>query len=145
MSGSTVFATMHIMRDGYTDKALIALQKALITPGVHRLQVNSLRQGRNQLFTLLASLNCYTSMACISTSFQTQTLRVNLYNQLAQAYRQEPSAYMLSCFIVDRFYYDFIWIELNERLAKQPWFNLVLQEFTETGIIECLPIVLLSL
>ena len=133
------------MRLAHTEHELIALQKALITPGVHAIQASSLRQGRKQLLTLLASLGCYTNMACITRSASVIPQATNIYTHLTHAYAQIPGEYTLSCFIGERFYYDFLWIELTERLEKQTWFEPMVRELTEGALIEALPVVLLSL
>src|ERR1700738_5332698 len=96
----TVRVKTYRLTSMHTEETIIALQKALMTPGVYRLQAPSLRQGRRHLLKLLASLAYYTNIACITSSARVPS-GTNLYAQLTHAYAQAPGAYNISCFITE--------------------------------------------
>lgn len=124
---------------------ILELQELFLTYGLHSIKIPTMPFGRDLVVRFLDSLQCYSNVACLSLS--TRPLRpgiVNLYDELALYGALAHSHTTLESFLLENFYYDFLWIEMSQELDESPWYWYLEQKLLDFNLIKTLPIVLLS-
>jgi len=116
-----------------SENDLIYLQDLFLTNGIHNLSSPSTNQARKVLYKILKSLNYYQDIASLSLS--DQALSNNVYdiytNLLINNFLSINSSNNLNIsnsenlinFFQDKFYFDFLWIELTEELEETDWYS----------------------
>jgi len=129
-----------------TENQVIALHKALLTPGFHNMQVNSIEEGRAILYTMLNALSYYSDLACLSLSDSALPSSVyDLSYHLTQGgYIDKACRTDLENFFLERFDNDFLWIEATQELMKEPWYLYLEQKIVELRIDQQIPIMIIS-
>lgn len=124
---------------------ILELQEIFLTYGFHSLVVPSLPFGRDLTIRFLDSLNCYSNIACLSLS--SRPLRssvINVYEELGFSGALVHSGTTIETFLLDQFYYDFLWIEMTQELDEAPWYWLFEQKLLEFNLFKALPIVIIQ-
>lgn len=124
---------------------IIELQELFLTYGLHSIKVPSLSFGRDLVIKFLDSLQCYSNVACLSLS--PRPLRpqfINLYEELGLSGALAHSHTGLETFLIDNFYYDFLWIEMSQELDEAPWYWYFEQKLLDFNLVKTLPILLLT-
>lgn len=135
--------SMKHIHQSISEYDILELQEIFLTYGLHSLKVPTLPFGRDLIIQLLDSLHCYSNVACLSLS--SRPLRpsmVDLYAELGLAGALAHSHTMLETFLIEHFYYDFLWIEMTQELDEAPWYWYFEQKLLDFNLIKTLPIII---
>ena len=106
----------HYIPFPYTEAAIITLHALCITPGIHHIEIESLEKGRTLLEAVLASLNYYTTIVCITTSEIAFTTGIyDCSHELAM----QPC---IERFFIEQFSFDCMVIEQSPSLTQADWY-----------------------
>lgn len=130
--------------DRLSDQQILAFQDLFLTPGIHHIDVESLADGRIFIHTFLGSFAANKHVACLTTcgEFLAPTI-IRLYDDLALAGSLSLSS-SLESFLLEEFYYDFVWVECTPELLATPWFWHFEQKLSDFNLDETLPILVVS-
>ena len=125
----------------FSERDIIRLQDAFLTPGFHNIKTYNRTSGRLLINALLKSLNYFHIIACLSTenkklSKETNNIYQNLNNNRSEGYIQD--------FILEELFCDFLWIEKTEELTSRPWFEEFKRNLVDFGIDKKIPIITVS-
>jgi len=125
--------------DQLSEQDIIELQDQFLTNGFHYITVETIEQGRKVIDTFLSSLNYYQDVGYLSLANQ-QTVNdaENIYRQLKADGCFESMRY--DEFFIERWHYDFMWIEAIEPLWHLSWFKKLYQQLVDGSFEESLPI-----
>jgi len=127
--------TCHSIPFPYTEQAIINLHALFITPGIHHIQIESLQKGRILLEALLASLNHYSAIVCITS------------NEIAFSSAIYDCSYELAMqpciesFLIEQFSFDCMVIEPSRSLIQAAWYAKVEQYLYTSTISLHVPII----
>lgn len=107
----------------YYEQDIIDLHNIFLTHGVHYITVVDLKQGRELVQTLLQSLHYYTNVACVTLDHEPLAESVcDVYAEMATQYSPVITNDIVEQYLLDRFYFDFMWIEASEQLLRSSWY-----------------------
>jgi len=130
------------MREPFSDSDILDLQDAFLNNGLHYIKVDDIRTGRSLVQLFLDSLNCYNNIACLSTSPESlNQSTTDLYSELIL---NADSSYELEEFFLEKFYYDFVWIEASEELANSFLSTELFKQMNKFKLDQLIPILVLS-
>jgi uncharacterized protein YjhX (UPF0386 family) len=133
-----------IIKKDLTQQDIIDLNDTLLTRGVHELTIHSFAEGRVILKKFLDSLNCYSAIACLTAdNFLLSDVADNLYNKMQEKQVLLYPEEKMHEFMLDHFYYDFLWIELTTALSQQTWFSFFVDALISFNFPTIMPIVVL--
>jgi hypothetical protein len=133
------------IQDALSEHEILAIQDQFLTNGFHYVQMPDMGSGRVLIETFLASLDCYHNVACLTLERERLPQTVtNLYQEIYMHALGSISSTHIEEYLVDHFYFDFLWIELSDVLCKQVWFEPLKQKLQDLGIAHALPIVQVS-
>jgi len=134
------------IRKQLSDYDILDLQDTFLSNGFHYIAVNDVAFGRDLVLRFLKSLNCYHENAVLSISAPTMDLSLtDVYYELAQGGYTDPKRDEdLNEFFIDRFYYDFIWIEACHELVDRPWFAEFFTKMVNFKIHQHIPVIIIS-
>ena len=131
-----------------SDKDILLFEEKFLSAGFQFLRVPSIEQGRQLITTFLDTLLVYHEIACMAPHInQTNNNRiVDLYEQLAESgYMSTLNSALLDAFFVHNFYYDFVWIELEDYTTKQQWFLQFIERLEQHNKNAKIPILIVCL
>lgn len=126
-----------------SEQDIIVVSDKFLTPGFHKIQVDSIEHGRNLIGTFLTSLNYYHDVAMLSLEDVNRSTPHNIYQSL-MVQEKVQSAYDFTEFLCNNFYHDFLWIEATPELAETVWFKELEYELFNLNFDKIIPIVILS-
>ena len=139
------FSSSKYINTPFSEYDILELQDTFLTNGLHRLKVPNLVIGRSVVSTFLESLNCYSKIACLTLSRAPLKPTIcNLYDELLFSDAMSFKSDALETFLLEEFYYDFLWIEATRNLIEAPWFFHLENKLIEFNLITTMPIVLFS-
>jgi hypothetical protein len=102
---------------------ILDLHDMFLTHGYHVVTVPSIEAGRELVGTCLASLSCFSSISCLSVqrTIQLPVSVVSLYEELL-SFSPTFSPDAIDAYLLERFYFDFCWIEYTPELVSAGWF-----------------------
>lgn len=129
----------------FSECDIIELHDTFLTNGLHMLTVRNLAMGRSVVSILLESLNCFSTVACLTLSRAPLKPTIcNLYDELifngALCLKDDA----LETFLLEEFYYDFLWIEATPALVESPWFLHFESTLIKFNLVTTMPIILFS-
>lgn len=128
----------------YCEQEIIDLHNMFLTNGVHYISVVDLKQGRELVQTFLTSLHCYTSIACLTLSHEQLADDVcDVYAELATEYSPIINGDIIEQYLLDRFYFDFLWIEASPQLLNTAWYPEFEDKLTSINLDCILPIIVI--
>jgi hypothetical protein len=117
---------------------ILSLQDVFLTYGFHDLRVVNPEMGRYLMRVFLNALGCYQNIACFTV------IDEPLAPEITDLY------YQVSCFpgtieefLLDTFYYDFVWIELSRELLADDVYGIFNQLLVRMKLHVRLPVVVL--
>ncbi|MCL4229634.1 hypothetical protein KJZ61_02995 [Candidatus Dependentiae bacterium] len=142
--GSAGMSQTSIISDDLTEDDIIILQEDFLVNGLHHIQVSDTSNGRSLIGMFLASLDCYHNVACLTADVVSDEQKIiDLLQDLREYARGRDITVCLDEFLVERFYYDFLWIECSEQLGKEIDLDIFIQKLGNLNFIETLPIMFL--
>lgn len=134
----------NMISNDLTEDDIIILQEGFLVNGLHHIQVPDTHNGRSLVGMFLESLDCYHNVACLTAGVVPDKHKITDLRQDLHEYAHGRD--LVACldeFLVERFYYDFLWIEHSDRLTKEIDPDAFLQKLDNLNLIETLPIMLL--
>lgn len=130
----------------FSEFDILNLQDSFLENGFHYFKVKNVFAGRTLINAFLQSLNFYHNVAALSLS--TEYLKedvVDIYNDLImEGYLTKNSNLALEDFFLEKFYYDFVWIEITKDFLSSPWATNCLEIIEKLNLDQILPILILS-
>ena len=130
-----------IITSPFSEKDILFLQSAFTVPGVHTITVSSVEQGRELMHQLLTSLDWYQDVAYLASS---DALPYKDATQVLTKIEQPITHESIAQFFIDEFYYDFLWIELNDSLLHEPWLHSFENQLSNFHIADMIPVIIVS-
>lgn len=143
LNSSIGISSYKVSNTQLNEQDIIVLSDKFLTPGFHKIQVDSIEHGRNLIETFLKSLNYYHDVAMLSVEDRIQNHHANIYTSL-MAQEKSQSAYDFTEFLCNNFYYDFLWIEATSELAETMWYKEFEYELFNLNFDKIIPIIILS-
>lgn len=106
-----------------SDQQIIELHIRFLTNGFQHIQVPTVNEGRELMNMLLASLDYYHTVSCLTES--DIQLSADIHDVLTHLIEGRYVPNNLDQFFLDNGDFDFMWLELTPNLLAQPW----LEEF----------------
>lgn len=146
-SVTCVVASLHkteLIQDQFIEQEILKLQENFLKNGFHYVQIPDAESGRMLIKTFLTSLGCYHNVAHLTLDQMAQMCAVtDLYGELVAYAGEHSMVERLDEFMVEQFFYDFLWIELSEQLSQKQWFEVFKRKLIDLHIVDTLPIMLL--
>lgn len=129
----------------FVENEILYLHEIFLTNGIHSFNVKTIDLGRKIIYSILNSLQFYQNIACLTLSeISLNNDITNIYGILNDSnFLNDPNKDLVS-FFLDEFYYDFIWIEENNKLKKSEWYKLFNQYLIDLNFNRSIPIILIS-
>ena len=124
-----------------TEADILYLQTIFTNPGIHTLTISNIQAGRRMIMEQLEALQWYQEIGFLTADQSAQCLPAqNIVTKLNQPIDQEG----VETFFIDRFYYDFLWIEATEGLVNMPWVLLFERQLYNYHLNTMIPIIILT-
>ena len=110
----------HINRT-LSEDDILYLQDIFLTNGVHAIKVSNVATGRVLIYKLLQSLHYHHVVACL-TCAENPPLKRSIFDVYRAIMHHElgPDSYDdIEDFFIERFYADFLWVELSHESLKK--------------------------
>lgn len=113
--------TSRQVNENLTEHEILSLQDAFLINGFHSMHVSDQATGRVIIESILQSLPMYSHNACLTTdnSIDLPANIIDIYTTLFNEGLHEQS---IEEFFINEFYFDFVWIEMNDALCQASWF-----------------------
>ena len=100
--------------------------------------------GRVVVDVFLMSLNCFHTIGCLTMEKHQLPCNIqNIYQQLEQGDYLSQGADGIENFLVDAFYCDFLFIEMQPMLMSSRWFPVLQQKMIDLKLDQAIPIIYL--
>lgn len=128
----------------FSEHDIRIFEHKFLTPGMQFLRVPNMQQGRTLVATFLNTLLVYHEVGCVSQNpFLDDKIIHDIFDQLSNiGYISTLNKTLLDEFFTSQFYYDFVWIELDEILSMQQWFDQFMSGLDEFGIYHQIPVLI---
>ena len=125
---SIIVSSMHqhvFDHDSLTNNDILLLQEKFLSNGFQYIKVKNLNSGRLIINRFITSLRIYCDMAVVTNEeLEPKKNIYNIYNELLiGGYLNPFELGFMEEFFVEEFYFDFLWIEANEKLLKSSWYQ----------------------
>jgi hypothetical protein len=128
----------------FSELEILQLQDLFLIYGCHYLTVPTMAYGRAIISLFLESLR-FSRVGCLTTSSSAlPSFVAGLHDELAFEGALAFDHHLLDEFLLNTFYYDFVWIECTEDLLKEPWFYYFEQKLHNYNLGASMPIVFVS-
>ncbi len=128
--------------DPITETEILILQDKFLTNGFQSIQVKDITAGRALIQTFLASFTMYCNVACVS--LEQESLHTDMFNIYYELETSKNVDLTLEQFLIDQFYFDFIWIEETPSLLSKSWYQEFKNLIIGHKLDQHLPIIILS-
>ena len=120
------------------EQDILYLQKQFLISGFHNLHFKDMKLGRQIIFKILKSLNCYKNVAYVSRATLSNFPKsmINL-NYVFSDYKENE----IYDFLVEQFDFDFMFIEVNKN--ELTLLTKIQNHFVELNIHKLIPIIFL--
>lgn len=140
-SSAAMIATA-LFKEPLTESDILLLQDKFLTNGFQHIQLQNIETGRALIETFLDSMHLYNAVACLTLAHELLPAHVSdVYYELV------TSRYIhnnLEQFILDEFYFDFLWIEATSDLLKSDWYQELEHFIIDYKIDQHIPIIVIS-
>lgn len=111
--------------DFLTNNDILILQEKFLSNGFQYIKVKNLHSGRLIINRFIQSLRLYCDIAVVTNEdIEPKKNIYNIYNELLmRGYLNPFELSFMEEFFVEEFYFDFIWIEANQKLLKSSWYQ----------------------
>ena len=128
---------LHIISNSLTENDILELEDKFLSKGFQYIKVKNIKQGRSLINVFLESLNCYKNPALLTVSSEPMSGEVvDLYEKI----QSNPDNMDWGEFLLEEFFYDFLWIEATKDLLKNDWFSAFEQKIEDFRIDKEIPI-----
>lgn len=102
----------------FTESDVLYLQDMFISPGIHEIRTTTIKQGRCIMQTILDSLKYFHAIGCITNESGLSDFVCDIQRHIAldSSYNHDAIA-NLEYFLTIHPCFDFIWIELTDKIA----------------------------
>lgn len=140
---------LKLKTDILSENEILLFQELFYTTGFHYIQVDSFSQGRALVDTFISSIKYHKNIAYLTT--QSKPLLKNSLFKAVDIYKELNKLnalynfHNLEKFLLENFYYDFLWIELNFEILNSCWLGHFEQKIIDFNIDNTLPIIYLHI
>ena len=134
------------VQEPFSDSDIINLQDAFLNNGLHYIMTDNIPSGRGLINLFLKSLNYYHNIAALSLSDESLENNItDLYTQLILGgHLNQNLSHELEDFFLEKFCYDFMWIEATEIFLKSFWAEELFKKIIEFKLDHLIPILVVS-
>ena len=130
-----------MIKKPFSESDVLYLQDIFLTPGVHQINVDSVAKGRTIISDVLGSLHYHQKAGCLSLD---DTVLENGVCDIVKTLIKDDylvNSDNLTLFFLDRFYFDFLWIEESANLADSIWYEQFKQHLVDFNFNKSVPII----
>lgn len=128
-----------------SEQEILDLQELFLTYGYNHLSASSLGQARTLISLFVETLHSFSRIACLTTSSLALSDNVcRLHDELALHGALAFDHRQLDEFLLNSFYYDFLWIECSDDLMQAPWFSYFEKKLHDYNIASSMPILFVT-
>ena len=134
------------VREPFSDRDILDLQDTFLSNGLHFIKVDDVKSGRSLITLFLRSLNYYQHIASLNTSSAPlDSSVIDLYGELmVGGYLDAGASHVLEEFLLENFYYDFMWVEASERLVTSLWAAELFRQMNNLKLDQLIPVLIVS-
>lgn len=131
-----------LIKQPLSDKDILEIQEKFLCNGFQYLKGQNIGQGRKIVYTFLHSLATYHDIACLTLdSHPLQQGITDIYAELCGGgYLNSFDPYYFEEYLIEHFYFDFLWIEATRKLLMSPWFEQIKEQMLKAALDEHIPI-----
>ncbi len=136
----------HVARNSsfLSDCDILALQNIFLTSGYHTMYTSDICRSRELIGSLISVFPMFSSVAFLALdSSALPTLATPLYFELFSC--TDFSSSSIDDYLLNAFYYDFLWIECSSDLLEASWFNHFRQRLYDFNILKSLSVLALDI
>jgi hypothetical protein len=126
-----------------SEEDILYLQDIFLSNGLHAIKLPNIIEGRSLIYRLLQSLHYYRTVACL-TSVAEPPLKKSIFDIHSALRMLIGDRDAIEDFFMERFFVDFLWIELTPDLVQVPTFMQVMSALDVLAIDKHIPILTLS-
>lgn len=138
------FAPFKKIQEPLIEDDIIFLQNKFLENGFYNLKVQDIETGRSIITKVLHSLNYYNDIALLSSQNKVQEDYYNITKVLIDEYDINNNQINLINFFLDKFYFDFLIIELTRELSSSSWVCNFEQNIFDFNFHKTLPIIIVT-
>ena len=131
----------------FSEQEILDLQDLFLTYGNHYLKVPTHGQGRNIISLFLESFQYqyFSRVACLTVSpVPLPDAVVSVRDELALSGALAFNHHSLDEFLLNTFYYDFVWVECSQELMQSSWFYYFEKKLIDYNIAQSMPILFVT-
>lgn len=129
-----------------SEQEILNLQDLFLTYGYNHLAAASIIEARALISLFIASFHNFSRIACLTTSsLALPDATIKLHEELALNGALAFDHHRLDEFLLNNFYYDFLWIECSDELMQAPWFSYFEKKLHDYNITASMPILFVTL
>lgn len=142
MQNEPIEPAKHLIRYPLSENDILALQDKFLNNGVHYIKVQNIQTGRAIIQSFLETLSIHQDVACLTVSnVALENYITDIYQELLIGHYFKTS---LDEFFIDRFYFDFIWIERTKKLLDIEWYIDFEKKLLNFNLDQHIPMIMLN-
>lgn len=122
-----------------SEHSLLYVQNLFTTPGFHSLYVKNVQMGRTIIESQLQALQWYHSVGCLGT--HANQIFSYAHNIIHEFEHQIINKELIESFFLEKFYYDFLWIEFTKELTAITWIRDFKEQLSLYRLDNTIPII----
>lgn len=136
-----ISSAARLIKKPFSESDVLYLQDLFLTPGVHQINVDSVAKGRAIISDVLDSLHYHQKAGCLSLN--DTALEDGVCDIVKTLIKDDylVNSDNLTLFFLDRFYFDFLWIEESTNLVDSIWYEQFKQHLVDFNFNKSIPII----
>jgi len=130
-----------LLQEPFSETEALYLQDLFLTAGFHQVYVENFSRGRSAMYHLLDSLQCHQKIGCLSLDDTIISSGVTDVLAMMVAEDYLLSTDRLTLFLLERFDFDFVWIEESSTLMQSIWYKQFKNDLINFKIDRTIPII----
>lgn len=127
-----------------SDYDVLALQNIFLTSGYHTFCTQHVYRTRNLICSLVSAIPSFSSVACLTLDGgPLPDGFVDMYQELTCCTDLSPLS--IDDFLLNEFYYDFLWVECTPALLESSWFGHFRQRLYDFNLLKSLSVLALEI
>ena len=124
-----------------SEQQILDLQELFLTKGIHYINVPTLQEGRELIYSFLDALRCFDSIGCVTK--YGRSLPKHYFDIYRHLHKNDFKSALdhLELFFTQDFNFDFVWIELT---THEQWHLKFIQKMEELNIDQHISIIALT-
>ncbi len=137
--------TLILSPDNLSESDILQLQDKFLTNGFSSIHVQDINTGRAIIKLFLDTHEVYNNVACLTiTKNPLKNCIFDIFHEIIYNHNIDTNFRLLDEFLLEEFYFDFMWVETTQQLYAASWYHDFIQKIVDSNIDKHIPVIVIT-